>query len=591
MWSIENNEEAKAKREAQRIQDRLQQEEDNRVQVLEAARARRRADANHAAAWKKWVEDKAKARLIEANRAAQQAEDEEAGQKLAQADALAIQNALQREALEREWQEQVRANQAKEEADNKLRQEWSQAREKIIAALNATSAEANTRGWQHWQRQQAESLAHYEAVITGRAENATMHQQQQHYHHQQQPQQNVGCFFFDDMEITSDEETGEGNFTAMDTTSNTEGKGETIMDWEPVEEVMPLPAQPRLPLIPLTEPPPRFFGQAANLVPTAASAEDLAEPLRLPSFGEALKALRTSSLTPTSPPSPAAPPSPPPPLSPSTPPPPSPPPAPLPLPPPPPSPPPVSLPLAPPPPSPPPVSLPLPPPPPSPPLAPLPLPPPPRKALKIALPRAPIRPANRPMVHQWSPLGRLLSRGQPFHPVAQKQVLGKRDRANNDEIGPETKKAKLNGEFQYQVGGKRKRENETFPSKTRAKLGRSLAIPCSRFAGSQPIVPANCAASAPILAPNSAPPIGPAPEPPTTRPPQPHIPAIPLPVVPNSSLAETVAFLNELPTLRAEIAWMRAHRTLRKTTRGKNPPKTPIIKPTFPGYWEKYREN
>ena len=102
MWSIENNEEAKAKREVQRIQDRLQQEEDNRVQVLEAARARRRADANHAAAWKKWVEDKAKAMLIEANRAAQQAEDEEAGQKLAQADALAIQNALQREVMERE---------------------------------------------------------------------------------------------------------------------------------------------------------------------------------------------------------------------------------------------------------------------------------------------------------------------------------------------------------------------------------------------------------------------------------------------------------------------------------------------------------
>lgn len=178
MWSIENNEEAKAKREARRIQDRLQQEEDNRVEVLEAARARRRADANHAAAWKKWVEDKAKARLIEANWAAQQAEDEEAGQKLAQADALAIQNALQREALEREWQEQVRENQAKEEADNKLRQEWSQAREKVIAALNATSAEANTRGRQHWQRQQAESLAHYEAVITGRAENATMYQQQ-----------------------------------------------------------------------------------------------------------------------------------------------------------------------------------------------------------------------------------------------------------------------------------------------------------------------------------------------------------------------------------------------------------------------------
>lgn len=398
MWSIDNNEEAKAKREAQRIQDRLQQEHDNRVQVLEAAEARRRADANHAAAWKKWVEDKAKARLLAANRAAQEAEEEEAGQKLAHADALAIQNALQTEALEREWQEQARANQAKEEADNRLRQEWSQARDNVIAALNAASAEGNTRGGQYWQQQQAESLAHYEAVVSGRAENATpLQQQQQHNHQQQQPQQHLGCFFFDDMEITSDEEIGDGTFTAMDTTSNTEGVGETIMDWEPVEEVMLLPAQPRLPLVPLTEPP-RFFGQAATLVPTAASAADLAKPLRLPSFGEALKALRTSTLTPTSPQSPAAPP--PPAASPSPPPPPSPSPAPLSLPPPPPSP------------SPPPAPLPIAPPPPSPPPASLPLSPPPRKVLKIALPQAPIRPVNRPIVHPWSPLGRILSRGQ-----------------------------------------------------------------------------------------------------------------------------------------------------------------------------------
>lgn len=437
MWSIENNEEVKAKREAQRIQDRVQQEHDNRVQVLEAAEARQRADANHAAAWKKWVEDKAKARLLEAYRAAQEAEDEEAGQKLAHADALAIQNALQTETLEREWQEQARANQVKEEADNKLRQKWSQA------------PTLTPGGGKYWQQQQAESLAHYEAVVSGRAESATMlQQQQQHHHQQQQPQQHLGCFFFDDMEITSDEETGEGTFTAMDTTSNTEGVGETIMDWEPVEEEMPLPAQPRLPLVPLTEPS-RFFGQAATLVPTAASLADLATPLRLPSFGEALKAFRTSTLTPTSPPSSVPPPSP----------------AASPSPPPPPSPPPVPLPLAPPPPSPPPAPLPLAPPPPSPPPASLPLPPPPRKVLKIALPQAPIRPANRPIVHPWSPLGRLLSRGQPFPQVAQKQVLGKRERVKKDEVGPETKKAKLNGNFSTRLGGRESGKTKLSPQK------------------------------------------------------------------------------------------------------------------------------
>lgn len=59
LWSIENNEEAKAKREARQTRDRLQQEHANRLQALEAVEASRRADANHAMAWKKWVESKA----------------------------------------------------------------------------------------------------------------------------------------------------------------------------------------------------------------------------------------------------------------------------------------------------------------------------------------------------------------------------------------------------------------------------------------------------------------------------------------------------------------------------------------------------
>lgn len=571
LWSIENNEEAKAKREARQIQDRQQQELANRLKALEAVEASRRADANHAAAWKKWMEGKDQARLLEANRAAKEAESEAAGQNQAEADALAIQNALKSEALEREWQEQARANQVREEADNKLRQELLQA--------------------------------HDNAML------------QEHQYHQQPPQQHVGWFFFDDMEITSDEEAGEETFTAMDTTSDTEAVEETSMDCEPTGEVMPLPAHPRLPLAPLTEPVVLFAGNSISgsgsdsQMPdaeaissrTAVSASvGTAEPLRLPSFGEALKALRASSLRPTSPPSPVSLPSHPLSLSPPH--------EPLPLPSTPPSPAPATLPVSLTLPSPAPAPLPLPSPPQSPPPAPLPLPPsppppppalllltpPPRKALKVALPRAPIRPVARPTVHPWSPLGRLFSRGRPVPQVAQKQVVGKRGRANKDEVGPETKKAKLEGEFQYQVGGKRKRENESFPSKTRAKLGRALAVPCSRFAGSLPIAHADCVTSPPILAPTPAPPISPAAEAPTTPPPQPRIAANPLPVTPSGSLAETIAYVNDLPVLRAEIAWLRAHRTprtLRKVTRGKNAPENPIIKPTPPGHWERYRVN
>lgn len=135
-----------------------------------------------------------------------------------------------------------------------------------------------------------------------------------------------------------------------------------------------------------------------------------------------------------------------------------------------------------------------------------------------------------------------------------------------EETGPEKKKAKLEGEFQYQVGGKRKREDEEdLPEKKRARLD---SIPPAL---APPVVPATG--------------VGPSTSPPT----QPITAAIPLPANVSSSLAETIAYVNDLPTLRAEIAWMRSHRTLDnsgKATRGKKARTNPA-----PGYWEKYREN
>lgn len=52
---------------------------------------------------------------------AQVADSEAAGRKQSEAYALAIQNGLQRETLDCEWEVQARANQVREEADNKLR--------------------------------------------------------------------------------------------------------------------------------------------------------------------------------------------------------------------------------------------------------------------------------------------------------------------------------------------------------------------------------------------------------------------------------------------------------------------------------------
>lgn len=673
MWSIDNSEEAKAKREARRIQDRLKQDHTNRMEALKIAEASRLADANHASAWKKWMEDKAQARLTKANHEAQEAEGEDAGKKLAEANSLATQHALQKEALEREWEEDARSNKVKEEADNKLREELSRAHDNAIAALNAANTEAKIREWQSWQQQQAQSLARNDASFPGLAENATVNQQQQQ----------ANCFFFDDMEIASDEEAYESTFTAMDMTSNTEGVGEESIEWEPVGEVLPLPAQARLPIVPLTDPVVssagnsisgscldslmpdaeticrgmatsavagnitaspqearpnsstgqkkaqiptaasdkkgilkamrkkglarskakrasslRCSGQAATVVSAVASASDLAKQIRFPSFREALKALRTGSPTPASPPSlvlsplPASPsihaappplaaaPSPSPPSS-------SPSPEPLPLPTPQPSQPPAPLALPLPQASPPPAPLTLPPP-----LAPAFLPfPPTRKVLKVALARR-IRPVTRLTIHPSSPLGRLLSRGKSLPQVAQKQVLGKRKRANQGEVGPEMKKAKLNGEFQHLVRWKRKRENETFSSKKRANLGRALNVPCSRFVASQKISSPNCVVPAPILTPTSALVIGPALETPRKPQLQSPITAVSLQVNLSSSLAETIAFVDDLPALRAEIAWMRSYRTIHKKTRGKKKvPTDRIIELTSTGYWEKYREN
>lgn len=194
--------------------------------------------------------------------------------------------------------------------------------------------------------------------------------------------------------------------------------------------------------------------------------------------------------------------------------------------------------------------------------------PPTRAVLVVAIPRAPIDPVIRPTVHPWSPLGRLLSQGQSIPQIARSQVLGKREREDMDEAGSEKKKAKLEGEFQYQVGRKRKREDENdLPKKKRARLDPALPTLAP------PVVPATGLGSS------------------TTLFTQPITAAIPLPANLSSGLAETIAFVNDLPTLRAEIAWMRSHCTFDnsgKATQGKKTRTKPSIKP---GYWEKYREN
>lgn len=91
----------------------------------------------------------------------------------------------------------------------------------------------------------------------------------------------------------------------------------------------------------------------------------------------------------------------------------------------------------------------------------------------------------RQTVNVWSSLGRLLSQHKAIPRVTLTQVLGKRAREDGVEGERDKKIPKFEGEFQLQVGGKRKREDEGFPGKKQAFLSRRLAVPCSRFAASR----------------------------------------------------------------------------------------------------------
>lgn len=535
MWSIKEDEGAKVKREAQEAQERIRQEHADHLQALEEAEAKREADAKHAAVMKRLVEARTKARQDKKNREAEEARGKEAAQqKQAEADALAVILAERRAVQDREWREQELANQARAEADYIRRQELSQAYNAFIAQ-NAALAESNAREWQNAQQQQAEYLAQYHAVVSGQGGTAELvqqqqqqqyqYQQQQHHHQleqQQQAQQQLSNFgsYASEMEVTVEEDAGEG----------TQAAEEMDIDSEPVEKGSPLPAQPLVPSVPsaeLSNASPESE-PAAIAAPPPASRPDrspgpkTADNLKAVSPKRAVaKAARRKDRSRIKAPRASSPPSAPP--------------------------------LSAPPPSPPPPS------------------PPTRPVLVVALPRAPINPVIRPTVHPWSPLGKLLSQGQSIPQVARSQVLGKREREDMDEPGSEKKKAKLEGEFQFQVGGKRKREDEEdLPEKKRARLDPALPTLAP------PVVPATGLGLS------------------TTPQTQPITAAIPLPTNISSSLAETIAFVNDLPTLRAEIAWMRSHRTFDnsgKATRGKKTRTNPSVKSAparaAPCSWEK----
>ena len=622
-WSLEDDTDAKARREAQLRREQIQKTHGDKIEALKNAEAKRRAD-EECDTFERQLKAKIDgARLKKMKRKARKEKDQEAARELrvaAEAEAIAI--AERRARQERRAHEEALNVQAKREADNRARQELSEAYNKIFC--NTTIAESNARQAQTQQQREAELIAQYHEVATRQAQFAELQRRQQEelylqQHHAQlaelERRQQEELFLQQHYAHLRNRQVNE-NVESMDTAPEMEPSWGTEMEWEMEEEQSRLPAELLPPFSPPTPRPsapvqslpssliaaketgnkakaenfsPHSFSQSATMVPTVATAKPepaARTPFHLPPLREALKARRidTGSQAPVASPAQLAAqvatlqPS----LAPAQP-----------------------LPAVPP------VASP-PPPPPPPQLKPTPTPlapPPPlarparptpsiQRALTIVFKKRAVENSTlvaiRPTVNACSPLGRLLSQHKGIPKVTLTQVLGKRARQDVGEGGRDKKMPKFKEEIQFQIGGKRKREDEEFPGKKRAFRSRALAVPCSRFAASRSD---NSAVLPPTPALNSTPPNHP-PTPGACTPSAPPPTVLePLQINPHGGLAEAVDFYNDLPTLRREIAWMRAHRqvaTSREETQSK---KTSICKEatkrtvTRDSYWSKYREN
>lgn len=125
-------------------------------------------------------------------------------------------------------------------------------------------------------------------------------------------------------------------------------------------------------------------------------------------------------------------------------------------------------------------------------------------------------------------------------------------------------------------------------------LGRVLAVPGSRFAAG-PLISLPPTLAPASSSPNAPPPSPPSPSssppPPPTPPPPPPLANQTPPATPHRGLAEAIEIYNDLPTLRAEIQWMRDQRQLNISQKKTRPIDKTIKRIVTPAsYWSKYRE-
>lgn len=606
--SLEDAEEAEAQREAQRLREQTQKEPKDKMRALKLADQKRESD-EYDALQRQFQEHGPKVHEMKRKERNEAAAKQRRLAAEAETSALAEKRAQEERRIqeERRMQEEALAAQVKRDADDRVRLELLQMYERNLAESNAIAiAQANAKEaqWQQ-QRHEAEQIAQYQEVVARQAYYAKLEQrQQEEFFLQQQLAEQHQAYPQGEQVAGSTEETDAAQgFEEMDTAP--EAFGVTEMDWVQAEETMPLLAEP---LVPLSEsvPPPSslalepsastgelqlpsasFSGEVSEnqvlqfgassswrieerpmeanakeakeaTAATAAAAEAVAELAAAEESATVEPAVQepataaSATLAPILrlPPRPAAP---------------------LPC-----EATPQSARAA--------IQSPLP--------APMPAPAQSsQKAIKIVSKRAvpgQAFAAFRSTISVWSPLGRLLSQQKTIPKDAKPHVLGKRAREESEHGGPSKKKAKLDGELCLEVGGKRKREIEVFSGNKRAMLGkipgRVLAVPGSRFATSPLIASPPPIAPTPT-SPNALPSPIPSLTPPTTTSPPLPPAGQPLPANPYRGLAEAIELYNDLPTLRAEIEWMKAQRRLKssqKTIKRIAPPASS---------WSKYREN
>lgn len=253
-WSLEDEEEAGARREAERLKEQVRMKHEEKMRALEIAEAKRRNVEELNAFERKLQADIDEARLREMKRKARKEKDEEAARQLrAQAEAEKLAVAERKALQERRAQEEALELQARREADNRAQQELAAVYDGLF--YNTVIAEANAREMQVQRQREAELIAQYHAVLAQQAHQAQLdelarrrqEQQflQQHYAH---PSNWLVSESAEEMDTAPETEVCEP--MEMDTAPEMEASAGGEMEWEVEEEKSRLPTEPLPPSSP-----------------------------------------------------------------------------------------------------------------------------------------------------------------------------------------------------------------------------------------------------------------------------------------------------------------------------------------------------